>query len=65
MTTYTHAGDNAQEVYDCQGDYESFCDKHPVEDMYKWFEDRGEFDNLPPINPEIVVMYKKYGITVG
>ncbi len=64
MTTYTHAGDNQQEVYDCRGEIDSFCDNHPIEEIYKWHTDRGEFDNLLPLSSEIETLYKKFNIFV-
>ncbi len=64
MTTYTHAGDNTQEVYDCRGTIDSFCDNHTIDEIYKWHTDRGEFDNILPLSSEIEALYKKYCIFV-
>lgn len=55
-------GDNVQEVWDCHGSYESFCDDHDIYEIYQWHIDNHEFDNLPPIPKEQEAIHKKFGL---
>ncbi len=49
FTTYGHADEDLQPVYDCKGDIDSPCDNHTMDELTQYCLDKGLIDeNYPP-----------------
>ncbi len=51
MTSFGHASDQV-ENFVCEGDYDSPCDNHTMDEITQYCLDEGLIDEIKPVTPE-------------